>query len=248
MTLLSFTLPNDCGAKLTLGTSKNRSQRHSIVYLNCYFKKRIYLASISETVLRLYRLMLYWLRPLVFTEASYRKQVIYRHIFVLHLTFLVFIIPPKKLLRPLIVFIQWVVQKILNDFFFINFPTLLNIIPDHKNLFFPFSPSLSLDFPFVRHSGLICTSWIHRRYNFALLNRLPKYGGRDYAGNVRCSSFIRYSLDGDDDDGGDPFGNPKPQPKEQSQKSPFTFPCLFSHTNLTLLIPVLVFPDQSSTD
>nr|CAH0106200.1 unnamed protein product [Daphnia galeata] len=29
------------------------------------------------------------------------------------------------------------------------------------------------------------------RYNFALLNRLPKYGGRDNAGNVRCSSFIR---------------------------------------------------------
>ena len=32
----------------------------------------------------------------------------------------------------------------------------------------------------------------YRSYNFTLLNRLPKYGGRDHAGNVRCSSVIRY--------------------------------------------------------
>lgn len=35
-------------------------------------------------------------------------------------------------------------------------------------------------------------SWILRRNNFALLNRLPKYGGRDNARNVRCGSVIRY--------------------------------------------------------
>ena len=37
----------------------------------------------------------------------------------------------------------------------------------------------------------------YRRNNFALLNRLPKYGGRDNAGNFRCSSVIRYSTDND---------------------------------------------------
>jgi hypothetical protein len=33
---------------------------------------------------------------------------------------------------------------------------------------------------------------LYRRNNFTLLNRLPKYGGRNDASNVRCRSVIRY--------------------------------------------------------
>ena len=35
---------------------------------------------------------------------------------------------------------------------------------------------------------------MYRRNNFTLLNRLPKYGGRNDAGNVRCCSVIRYYM------------------------------------------------------